>query len=99
MSSMTRHNFILPLLLCIILFACSNSYENKIVGKYRIADYFPESFEGDSTLTLDLLEDKSFLLNSKEYNSRGKWKAGDDGDRTWLRFSFDNGNTSDAQVV
>ena len=95
---MNRYLVILIVLFPCLLFSCRNSYEDKLVGKYRIADFSPDSLQDKSSFTLDLLKDNSFILNFRQTKLQGKWHAGDDGDRTWLRFFFTNGSTSDAQV-
>jgi hypothetical protein len=95
---MNRYTCILLLLFFSLFYSCRNSYEDKIVGKYRISQSFGDSLQGGSSFTLDLLGNKSFVVKFEDQKSQGKWKAADDGDRTWVRFSFDNGSISDAQV-
>jgi hypothetical protein len=39
---------------------------------------------------LILKSDNSFQMIFKQTNIDGKWKAGEDGDRTWIKFYFDS---------
>jgi hypothetical protein len=91
--------FIILFLYCNIFIACNDSYEKKLIGKYRIAGYSPDTIQIQEVVSLDLLRDRAFLFIFKKDSISGKWEAGDDGDRTWIRFRFNGGRTSDAQVV
>lgn len=88
-------------LLCFI-YGCTNNYEKQAVGYYEVANY--ERIDTVRTSKLDLpssltlIDDKTFFLVFKGSISKGKWKAGDDGDRTWVSFYYNGKMRSDVDV-
>jgi hypothetical protein len=89
------------LLLC-LFYGCTNQYEKQAAGYYEVGSY--ERIDSLSTNKIDLPasltpnDDKTFLLVFKDSTSKGKWKAGDDGDRTWISFYYNGEMRSDGDM-
>jgi len=93
---------IVALLFLFSFWNCTNEYEKQATGYYEVGSYERkdssgvEKIELPSSLTLN--DDKTFLLVFSDSTSKGKWKAGDDGDRTWISFYYNGEMRSDGDI-
>ncbi len=82
--------------------SCSNQYEKQAEGYYEVGSYERKDslskakIDLPSSLTLN--DDKTFLLVFKDSISKGKWKADDNGDRTWITFYYNGEMSSDGDI-
>jgi hypothetical protein len=98
-------NYKLIILVTVLLlssYSCLNQYEKDAVGYYEVGSY--ERKDSLNTEKIDLpsslilSDDKSFLLVIKDSTWKGKWKGGDNGDRTWITFYYKDGRSSDGDI-
>lgn len=96
---------VLSVILAILLVftnGCMNKYEKAAPGVYDVTEFrLLDTLSAAHTLDrpkMILNNNKTFLFTNSNKQIKGKWEAGDDGDRTWIRFSFDS-IISDAVIV
>lgn len=92
---MKYFKYITATFLLIVLVSCVNEYEKEAIGEYTV-DKFSLKDSSLSNLSKDiksyklyLLEDKTMKIDLKNRELTGMWKAGDDGDRTFVEFNID----------
>ncbi|MCS3801620.1 hypothetical protein [Niastella sp. OAS944] len=92
---------LVPVILTALVLSCKNKYEKAVTGNYEVYEYKNKDTASASPLLvgskLTLNEDNTFLFVIDKKQLNGKWNAGDDGDRTWIRFEF-NSITSDGVI-
>ncbi len=87
---------LLPLLL---LCSCMNRNEREIVGKYEVKNYVLIDSKSHYDLPkLFLNSDKSFIVEYKDREVSGNWKANDYGDFTLIYFTIDNRKWEEGRV-
>lgn len=79
----------------LFFFGCMNRYEKQVIGHYKVKEYeivdsLTTSSIGLPDLTLN--KNRTFSLVFKDSTTIGKWKADDNGDFTWIEFSFHSQN-------
>ena len=94
-----------PMFLLVIfsfLFGCTNQYEKEAIGYYKVINYerkdSADTSKIDFPISLTLNINKTYLLVFKDSTSKGKWKGGDDGDRTWISFFYNDEMQTDGDM-
>lgn len=90
-ARLSNNRWLLFLILFFLSIGCKNQYENKIIGIYVIDK--KQSNENNYKIlspSLELRNDKTFVLNFLNKGITGMWSAGDNGDFTWANLVFEN---------
>lgn len=78
-----------------------NRYEKQVMGHYKVKEY--EIVDSLSTPSISLPDltlnkNRTFSLVFKDSTKIGEWKASDNGDFTWIKFSFD-GHDCEGRII
>jgi hypothetical protein len=92
---MKHIKYILALFFIFVFNSCMNEYEEAIVGEYVVFEYNNENRINKSSIKsfrLYLFKNKEIRFVVKNKIITGVWKAGDDGDRTFIEFDINGIN-------
>ena len=79
-------------LLSLTLNSCLNEYEKEVIGKYDLREYkLKDPLEKTSiNPILSVNKNKTFILEFKNKVISGTWEANDNGDWTYIEFTYGN---------
>jgi hypothetical protein len=84
-----------------IFYGCTNQYEKDAAGKYMISYSEKDNVENKTGLDSSILllsADNKFTLSFEKSIVNGTWRAGDNGDFTWIKFNNERGVLTEARI-
>jgi len=75
-----------------------NNEEKQIVGNYRLSEYYLDTGKVNSNPTINLMDNKTFVIHTDKRSHTGSWYAKNYGDFVLIYFEEANGKTAEGEV-